>query len=293
MHLVLDGNRMKNAARVGGRRMNEAGFDGDEDDQGAGASPLFNRSLAKAFGILEAFSIDRRSMNLPELAAITGLSKSAVQRLTFTLESLGYLRKDPGSKRYSVTPRTLELGMRYTTTSSLIESASPYLLDLNIKCGETVNLSEPDGLDMIFVSSYPGRRQISVQLPVGGRFPIYCTAAGRAYLSGSSGERVDAVIGGSQIHSYTPNTILDRAEIIRLVDEARTAGFAFANGEFYRGDINIAAPVIGTDGRAIAAVGVSVPVTRWTFESARADIAPQVTEAAQTISSRYAPRRPV
>lgn len=289
----MGGNGMQNARRSGGKRMNQAAFGSEEDDHSPAISPLFNQSLAKAFGLLEAFSIDRRSMNLPELAANTGLTKSAVQRLTFTLEALGYLRKDPVSKRYSVTPRTLELGMRYTTTSSLIESASPYLLDLNIKCGETVNLSEPDTLNMIFVSSYPGRRQISVQLPVGSRFPIYCTAAGRAFLSGSTREKVDAVIGGSEIRSYTPNTILDRAEIIRLIEDARMAGFAFANGEFYRGDINIAAPVTGSDGQAIAAVGVSVPVTRWTFESACAEIAPQVTEAAQIISSLFAPRRPV
>ena len=291
--MALGGDDRQNAAPSRERGMNQTALDGEDNELRASVSPLFNQSLAKAFGILEAFSIDRRSMNLPELAAITGLSKSAVQRLTFTLESLGYLRKDPASKRYSVTPRTLELGMRYTTTSSLIESASPYLLDLNIKCGETVNLSEPDGLNMIFVSGYPGRRQISVQLPVGSRFPIYCTAAGRAFLSGSTTERVESIIGSSKIRSYTPNTILDRAEIIRLVDDARMAGFAFANGEFYRGDINIAAPVLGADGHAVAAVGVSVPVTRWTFENACADIAPQVTEAAQTISSLFAPRRPV
>ena len=271
--------------------MNEIVREGE--DPNPDMSPLFNQSLAKAFGILETFSIDRRSMNLPELAAMTGLTKSAVQRLTFTLERLGYLRKAPVSKRYSVTPRTLELGMRYTTTSSLIEGANPYLLDLNIKCGETVNLSEPDGLNMIFVSSYPGRRQISVQLPVGSRFPIYCTAAGRALLSGSSNERIRAVIGRSQIRSYTPDTILDSSEIIHLIEEARTAGFAFANGEFYRGDINIAAPVLGSDGSAIAAIGVSVPVTRWSFEDALTEIAPQVTEAAQMISSLFAPRRPV
>lgn len=261
--------------------------------QDAADSPLFNQSLAKAFAILEAFSLDRRSMNLPELATITGLTKSAVQRLTFTLESLGYLRKDPASKRYSVTPRTLELGMRYTTTSSLIESASPYLLDLNITCGETVNLSEPDGLNMIFVATYPGRRQISVQLPVGSRFPIYCTAAGRALLSGLPKNRAEAVLGASDIKSYTPTTILDRAEIARLVDEARTAGFAFAKDEFYRGDINIAAPIRGVDGRAVAAVGVSVPVTRWSFEAACKEIAPQVAATAQNISSLFAPLRPI
>lgn len=255
-------------------------------------SPLFNQSLSKAFMVLESFSIDRRAMNLPELATITGLSKSAVQRLTYTLERLGYLKKDPHSKKYSLTPRTVELGMRYTTTSGLIESANPYLLDLNIKCSETVNLSEPDGLMMIFVASLHGRRQISVQLPVGGCYPMYCTAAGRAYLSGLPKSAADAVLQRSEIRSYTPATIMDRERIIAIVDQARHTGFAYANGEYFRGDINIAAPVFGMEGIAVAAVGVSVPMTRWTFEEACERIAPQVTEVAQAISSLAAPKRP-
>jgi IclR family pca regulon transcriptional regulator len=256
-------------------------------------SPLFNQSLAKAFTVLEAFGIDRRSMSLPELASITGLTKSAVQRLTYTLECLGYLRKDAHSKRYSLSPRTLTLGMRYITSSNLVERARPYLHDLNIKCSETVNLSEPHGTDMVFTVSFPGRIQISVQLPVGGCYPIYCTAAGRALLSGLPKARADEIIERSTILSYTPSTITDRAEIVRLIDEARHAGFAYALGEFFRGDINIAAPIFGTDGHAVASVGVSVPITRWTFEDARARIAPQVAEVAQTISSLFSSRRPV
>lgn len=261
-------------------------------EESQASSPLFNHSLAKALVILESFGLDRRAMNLPELAATTGIGKSAVQRLTFTLESLGYLRKDLYSKKYSLTPKALEIGMRYTTTSGLIESANPYLLDLNIKCGETVNLSEPDGLDMVFVASFPGRFQISVQLPIGGRYPMYCTAAGRAFLSGLAKPAADALLQRSTIRGYTPATVMDRDEIIGLVDTARQTGFAYAKGEFYRGDINIAAPVFGMEGTAVAAVGVSVPVTRWSFEDACDRIAPQVTEVAQAISSLSAPKRP-
>jgi IclR family pca regulon transcriptional regulator len=267
--------------------------DGPLVGQAQRMSPLFNQSLAKAFVLLESFGMDRRAMNLPELAAVTGLGKSAVQRLTFTLESLGYLQKDSHSKKYALTSRSLELGMRYITSSSLIESANPYLLDLNIKCGETVNLSEPDGTDMVFVASFPGHRQISVQLPVGGRYPMYCTAAGRAYLSGMAKPLADRVLHSSDIRGYTPATILDRNEIVALVDRARHIGFAFAEGEFYRGDINIAAPVFGVGGNAVGAVGVSVPVTRWSFGDACAKLGPQISDVAQTISSLFAPKRPV
>ena len=255
-------------------------------------SRLFNNSLAKAFSLLEAFGRDRRAMNLPEMAMAAGITKSAAQRLAHTLVSLGYLRKDPYARKYTLTARVVELGMRYTTTSPLIESANPYLLDLSIKCGETVNLSVPDGTDMVFVVSFPGHRQISVQLPVGGRYPIYCTAAGRAYLSGLPKEQADLLLRKCETHSYTPATITDPDELIERVDEARNAGFAYVNSEYFRGDINIAAPILGVEGVAVAAVGVSVPLTRWSFPEAYERLAPLVTELAQTVSSLFAPKRP-
>lgn len=131
-----------------------------------------------------------------------------------------------------------------------------------------------------------------MQLPVGGCYPIYCTAAGRALLSGLPKPKADEIVEQSEIHRYTPTTLTDKAQIIRLIDDARLTGFAFALGEFFRGDINVAAPIIGADGQAVAAVGVSVPVTRWTFDDARAQLAPQVTEVAQTISSLFPPGGP-
>ncbi|GIK96949.1 MAG: transcriptional regulator [Alphaproteobacteria bacterium] len=249
------------------------------------ASPLFNNSLLKGLSVLAAFGHERRTMNLPEIAQATGIGKSAAQRLAYTLERLGYLRKDPTSRRYALTTKVLELGMRYVHASPLIETATPYLLDLNTKIGETVNLSEPSGLDMVFVVSFPGHKQISVQLPIGDRYPMYCTAAGRAYLSGLTRIKSDALVESSELRRYTPATILDPTRIKELIDRARSAGYAFAEGEVFRGDINLAAPVFGRDGTPVAAVGVSVPVTRWSFERAVSEIAPEVLDAARAISS--------
>ncbi len=229
-------------------------------------------------------------MNLPQIATAAGISKGAAQRLTFTLEALGYLRKDPTSKRYSASPRLVELGSRYPASSALVENARPYLLELNIKSGETVNLSEPDGTDMVFVAAFPGQKQIAVQLPVGSRFPMFCTASGRAYLSGLAREKADAMIHASHIVRFTPATITEAGAICRMTAHARSVGYAYAEGEFYRGDINVAAPIIGTEGVAIAAVSISVPVTRWTLADAQRDLAPEIMQTARAISSPMNPR---
>ena len=273
------------ATRTVAAKAPPAGADGPR------ASRLFNRSVEKAMDLLAAFGPERRVMNLPEMAAAAAITKSAAQRLAYTLEALGYLRKDPGSRRYATTPRLAELGMRYTSTSPLIDGAAPYLHDLNIKCGETVNLSEPDGADMVFVVSLPGHRQLSVQLPVGSRYPMYCTAAGRAYLSGLAQAEAGRLIAASRLEAYTPLTVTEPGERGRLGGPAREAGFAHALGEYFRGDINIAAPVRGPGGRPVAAVGISVPVTRWSFEAACAELGPLVSDVAQAISTRVPPGR--
>ena len=62
--------------------------------------PLFNQSVEKAFAILEAFGGERRALNLSEVAAAAGMTKSSAQRCTHTLEQLGYLRRDPHVRRW-------------------------------------------------------------------------------------------------------------------------------------------------------------------------------------------------
>jgi IclR family transcriptional regulator, pca regulon regulatory protein len=262
---------------------------GHMPENGAADSPLFNMSLSRGIAVILAFSGGKRDMNLRELAEATGLTKSAVQRFTFTLESLGLLTKDPQSKRYQLSPRCLDLGYGYLRSNWLIDHANAYLLDLNRKCGETVNLSVPDGLDMVYVSRFPSHKYIAIHMPVGQRLPMFCTAAGRAYLSALPPQESDAAIARSRLHAYTPSTIIDPKRLCEVVEEARVAGFSWANEEYFRGDINLAIAVRDGSGRPIGAVNVALPTSRWSLESGKAEIAPMLLETMRAIGSSAPP----
>ena len=56
-------------------------------------------------------------------------------------------------------------------------------MDLNNDCGETVNLSRPDALDMVFLGRFTANRRSFIHMPQGMRVPMYCGATGRAYLA--------------------------------------------------------------------------------------------------------------
>ena len=102
---------------------------------------LFVRSIEKAFRVLTAFGAGHSSLSLAQVAQATGLDKSAAQRFTHTLERLGYLRKAPETRHFSLTPRTLEPGYHYMRASSILDRAVPYLLELSRATEESVSLS--------------------------------------------------------------------------------------------------------------------------------------------------------
>lgn len=249
------------------------------------ASPLFNQSLEKGLAVLLAFDPPRDSMNLSEIAAKCGVTKSAAQRFTYTLEVLGYLLKDPVSKRYSLTAATLALGYRYLVLDRIVERANPFLLDLNRDCGETVNFSEPIGTDMVYVGRFPTHHSTPTHMPLGRQLPMYCTAAGRAYLSAiGTHERRQLLEAGDRVQ-YTPSTVTDIDALLALCDEAAKRGYAFANSEYYQGDLNVAAAVLDEAGRPVGAVNISAPSIRWSMERVERELAPQVIQTARLIST--------
>ncbi|VTU45644.1 IclR family transcriptional regulator [Variovorax sp. PBL-E5] len=244
---------------------------------------LFVQSFAKGLDVLLAFDAGRTSMNLPELASAAGISKSAAQRFAFTLEALGYVTKDAESKRYSLTPRVLELGYRYLQVDRTLERANPYLLELNRQCGETVNISEPDGVDMIFVGRFPGRQTMPVYMPVGRRLPMFCTAAGRAYLAALPTDAAREILQRSDRRRYSPTTVTEIPELLELLAQSRERGYSLANGEYYQGDLGIGVPIFDRMGRPIASINVSGSSTRWTLDRLQEEIAPMLMETMRLI----------
>ena len=70
---------------------------------------LFVTALARGLAVLAAFRGGEPQLSNQDLASRTGLPKSTVSRLTYTLTQLGYLDQDPASGRYQLGLAVLEL----------------------------------------------------------------------------------------------------------------------------------------------------------------------------------------
>lgn len=248
------------------------------------ADPLMVRSVEKAFRVLEAFDGSNRSLSLAQIGANVGLDKSASQRFTHTLTKLGYLQKDPVTKRFELSLRSLEMARHFITANPLVTHAMPYLLHLSRETEEAVNLTLPDGPEIVFAARFMSRHMLNTDVVVGTRMPAFCTAPGRAILSRLPAAEARSLIERSPLQAFTPQTVHTVDGLLERLDAARDAGYATTWGEFFPGDLSVAAAVIDQAGRPVAAVNIGVSNARYTLEKAEELFAPLVMAATRSIS---------
>ena len=143
----------------------------------------FVEALGRGLRILEALSRSSQPLSNGEIAKATNFAPSTVTRLTHTLIALGYLRLDPNTRRYVLTPKNLMLGYSVLAGLSLLDRARPVLERLAAETGETVALAGRDGLFVTFVQVMQGHNLLAVRLATGGRLPIAVSAAGLSILA--------------------------------------------------------------------------------------------------------------
>lgn len=242
------------------------------------------QSVAKAFRVLEAFDSRHPQMTLSEIAEQTGLDLSGAQRFAHTLHTLGYLTKDPKTRQFELSVKSLDLAYHFTRTSRLVDRAMPVLQHLSKETEETINLTVLDGTEIVFISRFLSRHVLHTDVTTGTRLPAYCMAPGRAILSRMSQEEIDAVLAASDIKAHTRNTVTDLTRLHEIIAQARLEGFAAAFEEMYHGDGSIAAPVLGANGQVIGAVSVAASTLRYSREAMVSAFAPMILAAARSIS---------
>lgn len=246
--------------------------------------PLRVQSVEKAFRVLQAFDGTRQYLSLSQIAEEADLDLSAAQRFTHTLSKLGYLRKDPDTKRFELTVKVLELGYHYARASSLVERGMPYLMHLSKTTEETVNLTVLDDTEIVFVSRFMSRHVLNNDVIVGTRLPAYCTAPGIAILSRLAREDAQAILGRSDLRPFTPQTTWRYDELIAKLDHAAAKGYGTAFEEYFHGDLSISAAILDARAAPIGALNIAVSRSRYTPEEAEERFAPLVVAAAHSIS---------
>lgn len=245
--------------------------------------PLYIASLGKAMRILEAFRQSHAPLGLTELAKLTGLGKSAVQRFTHSWERLGYLVKDPQTRRYALGARVLELGYFFLRNDRLVSHAVPHLVALRDQSGLAVNMSVLDGPDVIYLLRLPSRQLTLAEMLPGRRMPPWCNSAGRMLLSTYDDDAVRRYLAQADIQSYTPHTITDREALAGIVAQARQQHYALTRDQVLINQIGAAVLLPEEPGQPRAAINVTAAASDYPEARLIDEIVPQLLKTAYTI----------
>ena len=185
------------------------------------------RSVYRAFSILTAFTPERPSASLSELARQSDLPVSTASRLLATLESLSFVRR-LSSGSYGLGVRVLQLGFAARQTFDIIGISEPFLVQLNEATEENTNLGvRTDAEQFTYVHQIPSRHPVRHASWVGKIQPIKGTANGAALMGNV----------GKQGYVATRRTIeLDVSAV--------------------------AAPVRGVGGEVVASISITAPTYR-------------------------------
>jgi IclR family pca regulon transcriptional regulator len=247
-------------------------------------SRYFIEALERGLQILEVFSEESHSLTLTEIGALVGLNKSTAFRFVYTLENLGYLERDPGTKRYRPGLKVLRLGFAALNNLEMVQIAQPYLKALSAECGETTNMTVRDGEDIVYVARNKNRQIVSVDLQLGSRLPVHCTSMGKAQLIDLSRQELSDLLGEGPYRKVGPNTITTLDALLAEIEKVRQQGYAINDEELADGLRSVAAPVRRRNGEIVAAVNISVLGARVSRQDLEEVLAPMVVNTAREIS---------
>ena len=231
--------------------------------------------------MIRALSGPGPGLTLTDVARETGLTRAAARRFLLTLQDLGYVRC--ADRRFSLTPRVLELGYSFLSSLTLPELAQPHLRELVEHVHESSSVSVLDGTEVVYVAREPTQRIMTVAISVGTRFPAYATSMGRVLLAGLQDRELVDFLDRAELRPLTAGTLIDKDALRTEIERVRRQGWALVDQELEDGLRSVAAPIRNPGGQVTAAVNLSAHASRRTLEAIRTTLLPPLLETADRI----------
>ena len=241
-------------------------------------------AVTRALDVLDALAEEPSELGTNEIARRTGINASTVSRLLATLAEAGLVEHVPGTGRYRLGIRLVQLGNAVLERIDVREVARPHLQALVDRTNETATLSAPGGEHAVTIDFVQGPYSVQSVAQVGRPSVAHATATGKVMLAFGAGEAPSG-----RLPSYTGRTIATRDALEKELARVRAHGWAQSVGE-REDDLNaIAAPIWDGRNELSAIVGVQGPASRFTRKAMQAALGP-LREHARAISATLGSR---
>ncbi len=222
--------------------------------QGSATTAIFN-----AFAILEQLSAGDGPQTLTQLGRRLDIPKASAFRNLNALEQCGYVARRDGG--YVLGPRVLGLARRFSEKDEIIAAARPHLVELAASTSETAHLAVLSGSDIIYLDVVQGSHLVRAVVHPGDRIPAHCVASGKVIMAFGDDAQLNALLEARPT-KFTARTLVAEAALRRDFEVIRARGYATNVGEWVDDVAAVSSPIIGSGGKAAAAMGIAGPRSR-------------------------------
>jgi len=195
-------------------------------------------------------------LSFGELQDECGLPKSTTSRLLTALERTELLERN-GAGSYVAGPLFWLYATRHDPWEELVRLARPTLEKVGSETGETVNLSVARGDRVVQVAQVDSTYLLGTRDWTEVDVPAHCSALGKVLLAHGV---IDVPTG--ELERFTPATITEGSALRTQLEQVCRRGYASTVDELEIGLTGVSAPVRGSSGEVVAALGLSGPSPR-------------------------------
>lgn len=219
-------------------------------------------ALARGLTIIEWITARDRPVTSAEVAEALDLPKPTVHRMAQQLEQQGFLKRVPGSKRFSGGSRMHSLALAALSNSVIGAPRHAVLQSLSEEIEETCNCTMLEGSHVVYFDRVEANWPYRIHLPVGTHVPLHCTASGKLFLALMPTAQRGRLLNTLPLARYTNFTITERTQLEVQLMRIKEEGIALDKGEYLSGLISLAIPVLDLHNRICFAIAVHVPTAR-------------------------------
>lgn len=223
-------------------------------------------------------------VKLVDIAAALGLSHPTAHRILKALEEEGVVERVRGSRRYTIGPEAVWLGLPAAHRFPIANVAASALDQLCEAVGDSVFLAVPSRNDSVYVDRRIGSYPIQAsRLSLGARRPLGVSVAGRAIMAFLPERRAAGILAENEERYADFHITSDkiRSDIAKARGQGYLLDSSLTNGE--RRVLSV--PVFDMVGAPVAAISIIASQPRLVKDRAER-LLPKLKSAASAISER-------
>lgn len=213
-----------------------------------------NNSLKKALSVLDLF-LDHDKLTIKEIMHATGYSKSAINRIMATLETMHYVIRTKEDYQYSLGNKIYFLGERTDIYENIVAICRDEVKGLARESGVSVTLSIRENTDSVTIYKKESNVTMSLVPDVGERRSIHCSASGKVLFAYA--ENQTDIMNSLNFEPHTEHTLVTKALFLEDITKLQRLGYAYDDEEFSPGLFCIAMPIMTPQNELLCSISIS------------------------------------